>query len=155
MSRSSDEKKGKRARGLRRSNVRKTVDTTIETAQEFAAEHSRSGYTLDFSLASFETEVDRLLETPLFLRGREGVETREQERNLAGLVAYVGETLRLAFDGELGDGFESRGDNWYTGLVQFGDHKYWPGEGTFLRHLKGILPGIQKAATTTIGADSE
>ncbi len=105
-------------------------------------------------MASLETEIDRLLETPLFHRGREGVGTAERDCNLAGLVAYVGETLRRAFGGEWGEGFSSRGDNFYAGFVQFGTYKYWPGhflsyrltnwpqEGSFAQHLERLLPRL-------------
>ena len=119
----------------------------MEAARGFAARHGRSGYRLDFSIASLETEIDRLLETSLFHRGR-GMGTLEQDCNLAGLVAYVGETLRQVYDGRWEEGFVVRGDNFYTAFVQFGDYKYWPEEGTFAQHLKGLAAKLFGGTST-------
>jgi len=127
----------------------------VAIAQQFAATHTLSGFRLDFSIGSLETEVDRLLESPLFCRGRERLETDEERRNLAALCAYVGETLRQLFGGEWGGQFYPQGDNFYTSFVQFGNYRYWPGhfisyrlanwpmEGTFAQHLERLLPAIQ------------
>lgn len=127
-------------------------------ALEFATTHSASGFQLDFSLESLETEIDRLLALPIFFRGRDGSPTDQESRNQAGISAYVGETLRRLFHGRWGGEFypDRTEVNFYTSFVAFAGYRYWPshfisygltnwpGEGTFAQHLERALPSIRE-----------
>ena len=100
----------------------------VATAEAFAAAQSAAGYALDFSLASLETEVDRLIELPMFNRGRERPDTEDEERNEAALAAYLGETLRRLFDGEWAGSFYPGSTllNFYRSFVRFGGSRFEP-----------------------------
>lgn len=129
----------------------------MTVAEDFAAQQSAAGYPLPFSLASLETQVDRLLVLPIFRHGRKGLPTDAEERNEAALAAYVGETLRRLFGGEWGGSFypRSQARNYYESFVLFGDFLFNPhlfvgyrltngeGEGSFRSYLRSLLPRIE------------
>ena len=139
-------------------NSRDAVGDPAAIALDFATAHSASGFRLDFSLESLETEIDRLLALPIFFRGREGSPTDQESRNQAGISAYVGETLRRLFQGRWGGEFypDRNEVNFYTSFVDFTGYRYWPshfisyrltnwpGEGTFAQHLEKALLTIGK-----------
>jgi hypothetical protein len=128
----------------------------VAAAEGFAATHSAAGYPLDFSLASLEDQVDRLLGLPIFRHGREGLPTDAEERNEAALAAYIGETLRRLFDGEWIGSFYPRSQalNFYESFVMFGGFRFEPhlfvgywlangeGEGSFRSYLRSVLQRI-------------
>ncbi len=130
------------------------------TAETFAAKQHTAGYALDFSLGSLETEVDRLLDLPLFHHGRQGEATEAEERNKAALGAYVGETLRRLFDGEWVGSFHPGCPilNFYRSAILFGSFKFQPdlfvsyrltngeSEGSFRAYLRAVLPQIEARA---------
>jgi len=138
-----------------------TADNPGAAAVEFSEQHTGTGCQLDFSIESLQTEVDRVLELPIFFRGREGTPTDNQERREAALCAYVGETLSRLFDGTWGGDFrpDRSASNFYTSFVDFGDYRYWPSrfigyrltnwpqEGTFAQHLERVLPSIKRHLT--------
>ncbi len=142
-------------------NSRGVVGDPAAVALDFATTHSASGFRLDFSLESLETEIDRLLALPIFFRGGEGSRADEESRNQAGISAYVGETLRRLFQGRWGGEFypDRCEINFYTSFVDFAGYRYWPshfisyrltnwpGEGTFAQHLERALPAIRKHLT--------
>jgi len=129
----------------------------VAAAEGFAATRSAAGYPLDFSLASLETQVDRLLVLPIFRHGRERLPTDAEERNEAALAAYIGETLRRLFSGEWIGSFYPRSLalNFYESFVMFGDFRFEPhlfvgyrltngeGEGSFRSYLRSVLPRIE------------
>ena len=129
----------------------------VAAAESFAATCLAAGYSLDFSLASLEIEVDRLLELPIFRHGRKGLPTDAEERNEAALAAYIGETLRRLFGGEWIGSFYPRSlaRNYYESFVMFGEFRFEPhlfvgyrftngeGEGSFRAYLRSVLPRIE------------
>jgi hypothetical protein len=142
-------------------NVQPTAENLVAAAVEFSEQHTGTGCRLDFSLESLRTEVDSVLELPIFFRGREGTSTDDQERSEAALCAYVGETLSRLFNGTWGGDFypDRPAGNFYTSFVDFGDYRYWPShfiayrltnwpqEGTFANHLEKVLPSIERHLT--------
>lgn len=129
----------------------------VATAEAFASARSPAGYRLDFSLASLETEVDRLIDLPMFHHGRERAATGDEERNEAALAAYIGETLRRLFGGEWIGSFYpgSTALNFYRSFVMFGGYRFEPHlfvgyrlangecEGSFRAYLRAALPRIK------------
>jgi hypothetical protein len=129
----------------------------IAIAVHFAAVHSTSGFRLDFSLGSLETEIDRVLELPIFFRGRNGSPSDGEERAAAALGAYVGEALRRLLGGKWGGRFhpDSNARNFYESFVEFGGCRYWPShfisyrltnwpeEGSFAEHLRKTMSELQ------------
>jgi hypothetical protein len=132
----------------------------VTTAEAFAAEQSAAGYALDFSLASLETEVDRLIDMPMFHHGRERPPSEAEERNEAGLAAYIGEALRRLFGGVWVGSFHpgSTALNFYRSFVMFGGYRFEPHlfvayrltnggcEGSFRTYLRASLPRIKARA---------
>jgi hypothetical protein len=123
-------------------------------AAAFAAQMRHLGFDLDLSVASLSGEVDRLLRSEHF----NGHEDAAQWAAEAKLGAYVGEALRLAFDGRWEGAYrdDHAGSNIYTSSVWFGKYRYCPhmflgyrvsnGEqsmGTFAEHIHKTLPLIQ------------
>jgi hypothetical protein len=129
----------------------------VTTAEAFAAERTAAGYPLDFSLASLETEVDRLIELPLFHHGREGSATEAEQRNESVLAAYIGEAQQRLFAGEWVGSFHrgSTALNFYRSIVMFGGYRFEPHlfvayrltnggcEGSFRAYLRASLPRIE------------
>lgn len=142
-------------------NLQSAADNPVVAAIEFSEQHTGPGCRLDFSLGSLQSEVDSVLELPIFFRGREGTSTDNQERSEAALCAYVGETLSRLFNGTWGGDFypDCPASNFYTSFVDFGDYRYWPShfiayrltnwpqEGTFAKHLERVLPSIERHLT--------
>ncbi len=129
----------------------------VATAEAFAAERTAAGYPLDFSLASLETEVDRLIELPMFHHGRERPATEAEQRNEAALAAYIGEATRRLFGGEWVGTFHpgSTALNFYRSFVMFGSYRFEPHlfvayrlsnggcEGCFREYLRAAVPRIK------------
>jgi hypothetical protein len=129
----------------------------VATAEAFSVEQSAAGYPLDFSFASLETEIDRLLELPMFHHGRDGSATEAEQRNEAALAAYIGETLRRLFDGQWVGSFHPGSPelNFYLSFVMFGDYRFEPhlfvgywltnggSEGCFREYLRTRLSRIK------------
>jgi hypothetical protein len=137
-----------------------TVNSTgdpVATAEAFATEWTAAGYSLDFSLASLETEVDRLIELPTFGHGREGSATEAGQRNEAAFAAYIGEALRRLFGGAWAGSFYpgSPALNFYRSFVKFGDFQFSPNvfvsyrltngecEGSFRSYVRALIPRIE------------
>ena len=128
----------------------------VATAEAFAAEQSAAGYVLDFSLASLEIVVDRLIELPMCRHGCEGQPSEAEERTQSAIGAYIGETLRRLFEGEWVGAFHpaSTALNFYRSFVMFGDYRFSPHlfiayrfsngacEGSFQAYLRRALPRI-------------
>ncbi len=124
-----------------------------KTAFSFADEMQREAFLFNFTLASLETEVDRLV-CSAYLNNRSDPRQWATE---AGLEAYVGEVLRVLFDGECKGDFraDNPGPNFYCSWLVFGEYIYRPshflgyrisnGEitGTFAQHLAQVLPFVK------------
>jgi hypothetical protein len=132
------------------------------SALRFAEKLRVAGYSLDFSLKSLSSEIDQLLESPLF----SDHSSPPQWHDEASLEAYLGETLRQLFNGEWKGAFSQSnpGPNFYLSWVQFGEFRYFPSHflayrisngkadtGTFSQYLERILPAIKRRAADTGG----
>lgn len=124
------------------------------SAAAFAEQMRNLGFELDLSLASLSGEVDRLLRSEHFNRHEDAAQWAAE----AKLGAYVGEVLRLAFNGRWEGTYrdDHAGSNIYTSSIWFGDYRYCPhmflgyrvsnGEhsmGTFAEHVHKTLPLIK------------
>jgi hypothetical protein len=132
-------------------------DDPAAAAEAFAARYRVPEMPLDFSLASLPVDVDRLVQLPAFCHGRDRAATDAEERAEVGLCAYIGESLRRAFDGEWVGGFDPCVSimNYYRSRVRFGAYHFnphafvgyrlanGPEEGTFKDYLKDLLPCIE------------
>lgn len=115
-------------------------------AEHFADIMGKKGYTLDFSLKSLETEIDRILE--------KYSKIEYQELNILEefLTAYVGESLLRIFGGSWAGNFygplNRSGVNFYTSYMVINDFRFNPNhfigyylsngkksEGTFYEYL--------------------
>jgi hypothetical protein len=130
-----------------------SISDPTKTAVSFAEEMRRNGFMFDFTLASLETEVNRLL-----CSDRLNDHSNPRQWTIeAGLEAYVGEVLRVLFDGEWKGAYraDNPGPNFYCSWIEFGEYVYRPshflsylisngeGEGTFSQHLAKVLPFVK------------
>jgi hypothetical protein len=124
-------------------------------AIHFADQMNARGYALDFSLKSLFEEIDKLLESALFLHHEEPAQWVDE----ASLEAYIGETLCWLFDGKWQGEFrpDNPGPNFYLSFVMFGEFRFFPShfigyrinngkesQGTFTTYLERILPLIKR-----------
>lgn len=122
-------------------------------ATTFAEQMRQLGFHLDFSLASLSNEVDKLLRSEHFNNHDDASQWAAE----AKLGAYIGEVLRLAFNGRWEGTYrdDHAGSNIYTSSVWFGEYRYCPhmflgyrvsnGEhsmGTFAEHIARTIPKI-------------
>ena len=129
-----------------------STDPSI-AATAFAEQMRHLGFDLDLSLASLSGEVDRLLRSEHFNNHDDATQWAAE----AKLGAYIGEVLRLAFNGRWDGTYrdDHAGSNIYTSSVWFGEYRYCPhmflgyrvsnGEhsmGTFAEHIAITLPKI-------------
>jgi hypothetical protein len=126
----------------------------VAFAETFAAAHRGADLRLDYSLASLEVEIDRVIKLPIFNRGGESAAGEQDELALTGLCASIGESLRRLFQGEWVGAFSATSwlENFYRSTVRFGEFEFnphgfigyrlsnGPEEGTFQGYLEDLLP---------------
>jgi len=122
-----------------------------QSAVLFAEKMNALGYNLDFSLDSLYEEIDKILSSPMFADHRDPV----QQRDVASLEAYAGETLSRLFDGEWRGEFrqDHPGVNYYTSFIMFGEYRFCPSmlisyfpntpDYNFRERLENYLPAIK------------
>ena len=127
-----------------------------EAAEDFAQKMRAKGFQFDYSVECLRTEIDQIIDLPIFNQGRESSPTSQQEENEAGLSAYVGESLVQNYSGIWEGEFDgaSPGINFYRSHIMFGEFKHNPHisvayrltngecEGTYRRYLSRLVPII-------------
>lgn len=126
-----------------------------QTAESFACHMKKLGFDCDFSLQSLLNDIDLILNSPEVSFNDEGTAGLN---NLAGIEAYIGETLKRLYHGEWCGKFilHTPESNFYTSYLSFGEYKFYPArfltyrlthgedvQGTFATYLQRILPLIR------------
>lgn len=131
-----------------------------KTAESFAFHMKKLGFNCDFSLHSLLNDIDLILNSSevSFKNG-----CSAGLNNLAGIEAYIGETLKRLYHGEWHGSFvlHTPESNFYTSYLSFGEYKFYPArfltyrlthgenvEGTFATYLQRILPLIRREKTS-------
>ena len=126
-----------------------------QTAESFACHMKNLGFDCDFSLQSLLNDIDLILNSSEVSFKGEGTAGLN---NLAGIEAYIGETLKRLYHGEWHGKFvlHTPESNFYTSYLSFGEYKFYPArfltyrlthgedvEGTFATYLQRTLPLIR------------
>ena len=131
-----------------------TPTSEAQIASVFAKNMKSLGFNCDFSLRSLLHDVDKILNS--VERSPEVCE-KSDIHYLAGIEAYIGETLRRLYNGTWQGKFiiDTPESNFYSSYLQFGDYKFYPArfltyrlthgayqEGTYATYLQRILPKL-------------
>ena len=96
-----------------------------KVAKAVANKYSLKGYTLDFSLESLETEIDKIINNPITYK-----EEKDIDFLIAELTVYVGETFRILFNavcpGQYFEGGKGNAANFYTYYVEKNGERFHP-----------------------------
>lgn len=137
------------------------------TADSFSRQMQALGFNCDYSLHSLLVEVDQILNSSQVVFADQGTAGHP---NLAGLEAYIGETLRSHYGGEWQGRFvlETPASNYYTSYMSFGGYNLHlarfisyrltngeAAEGTFAEYLRRALPKITGESTPAKRASPE
>lgn len=124
------------------------------TAESFSHQMQVLGFNCDYSLHSLLVEVDKILNSPDVSFSEKGTGGHQ---NLAGLEAYIGESLRSLYGGKWKGRFvlDTPASNYYTSYMRFGEFDLHlarfiayrlsngeAAEGTFADYLRRALPKI-------------
>jgi hypothetical protein len=125
-----------------------------QTAETFVNDMKSLGFECDFSLHSLLNDIDVMLSS-----SRISFDDKNPSgyRHLAGIQAYIGETLKRLYGGEWQGKFiiDTPESNFYTAYLSFGEFNFYPArfltyrlgngealEGTFKAYLERVLPRI-------------